>query len=314
MIRDMPLKRLLTIKSVTVILLIAPVLVFIIIFYFMPVFLTFAMAFTDMDYRFQWNFVGFVNFQRMIRDPLITKILFNTLFYVFTTLLCFNVGYGLLLAILTSLIPPRVGNVFRLLWLLPRLTPPVVYYLLWLGITSPYPYGLINFFLVDILGLEQYKDVYWIYAAPWAVVILANGFVGASFGMLIIGSAIKSIPIDVIRAAKVDGASLFRLIKDIMLPILKWPILFVTAYQTLSLLTSFEYILLLTDGGPGFYTTEVWALHVYHKALSAFGGWEFGYGAALSLVLVVLGLALSILYFKIFRFRELIFEPKVEVT
>ncbi|HDN75961.1 MAG TPA: sugar ABC transporter permease, partial [Acidilobales archaeon] len=83
-IRDMPLKRLLTIKSVTVILLIAPVLVFIIIFYFMPVFLTFAMAFTDMDYRFQWNFVGFVNFQRMIRDPLITKILFNTLFYVFT--------------------------------------------------------------------------------------------------------------------------------------------------------------------------------------------------------------------------------------
>ncbi|HDJ83759.1 MAG TPA: sugar ABC transporter permease [Desulfurococcaceae archaeon] len=300
-------------KWFTVSILLGPPLIFIVIFYFLPVALTIAIAFTNMDYRFQWNFIGFKNFERMIKDPILPKILMNTLFYVFATLTLFNVGYGLLLAIFTSFVPPKFGNTVRLLWLLPRLSPPVVYYLLWLGLTNPYPYGLINYFLVDVLGLKEYADVYWIYKAPWAVIILANGFVGASFGMLIIGSAIKAIPIDVVRAAKVDGAGMFRMIKDIILPILKWPILFVTAYQTLSLLTSFEYILLLTDGGPGFYTTEVWALYVYHKALSAFGGFEYAYGAALSLILVVLGLALSILYFKIFRFREMILEPKIEV-
>lgn len=299
--------------AATIALFLAPMLAFTILFYFLPVVLTFALAFTGMDYRFQWNFIGLENFVRMANDLVVSKVFTNTLLYVFTTLLFFNVGFALVLAILAVFVPPRVGDTFRLLWLLPRLTPPVVYYLLWLGITSPYPYGLLNSFLVDILGLANYADTYWIHAAPWAVVVLANGFVGASFGMLIIGSAVKSIPVDIIRAAKVDGASGFRLIKDIILPMLKWPVLFVTAYQTLSLLTSFEYILLLTDGGPGFYTTEVWALYAYHKALSAFGGWEFGYGAALSLILVVIGLVMSVLYFRVFRFRELILEPKVEV-
>ena len=299
-------------RSLTVWLMLLPVALFIAVFFFLPVGLTIAISFTNMDYRFQWNFIGFGNFVRMLKDPIVTKVLQNTIFYVFTTLLLFNVGFGLLVALITSFVPPAVGNFFRLIWLLPRMTPPVVCYLLWLGITNPYPYGLLNFFLVDVFGLKEFKDVNWISAQPWAVVILANGFVGASFGMVIFSSAIKSISIDIIRAAKVDGAGLFRITKDIIIPLIKWPVLFVTAYQTLSLLTSFEYILLLTNGGPGFYTTEVWALYVYHMALS---GWtqEFGYGAALSLILVVIGIALSIAYFKIFRFKELLIEPKIEV-
>jgi inositol-phosphate transport system permease protein len=95
---------------------------------------------------------------------------------------------------------------------------------------------------------------------------------------------------------------------------IRWPLLFVTAYQTLSLLTSFETILLLTGGGPGFYTTEVWALHAYHTALSNyFGNTEFGYGSALAAVLVVIGIIASVIYLRVFRFNEMVSEPKVEV-
>jgi ABC-type amino acid transport system permease subunit len=83
----------------------------------------------------------------------------------------------------------------------------------------------------------------------------------------------------------------------------------VTTYQTLSLLTSFEYIMLLTDGGPGLYRTEVWALTAYHRALKTyFGHNQWGYGAAWGFVLVIIGIVMSIIYLRLFRFGELVQE------
>ena len=84
-------------------------------------------------------------------------------------------------------------------------------------------------------------------------------------------------------------------------------------YQTLSLLTSFEYILLATDGGPGG-STEVWALHAFHAALRNYAGnLQYGYGAALAMVLVGIGLTLSCLYLKLFRFKDLVARPRIEI-
>ena len=74
--------------------------------------------------------------------------------------------------------------------------------------------------------------------------------------------------------------------------------MFVTTYQTLSLLTSYEYILLATDGGP-FYQTEVLPLYIFHNAINDF---EFGYGAALSIGLMAVGTVLSLVYWRVFRF------------
>ena len=111
------------------------------------------------------------------------------------------------------------------------------------------------------------------------------------------------------------GEATLQTMRRVVLPLLRWPILFVTAYQTLSLLTSFEYILLLTGGGPGFYTTTVWALHAYNLALSNyFGNVQFGLGAAMAAVLVVIGIVVSLLYLRVFNFRALVSEPKVEVN
>ncbi|RME47845.1 MAG: sugar ABC transporter permease, partial [Caldilineae bacterium] len=126
--------------------------------------------------------------------------------------------------------------------------------------------------------------------------------------------AIEAIPKDLITAAKVDGASTWQIIRDITLPLLKWPLLFVTTYQTLSLLVSFEYILLLTNGGPGLYTTEVWALTAYKRALKTyFGSSQWGYGAAWAVVLVIIGGVLAFIYLRVFRFDELVQEPKIDV-
>ncbi len=287
-----------------------PSLGFITIFYFIPFILTFLIGLTSMDFTFKWEWIGIENYIRILNDSFAPKIMGNTLFYVFTTLSLFNVGMALVVSLITNHIPDEVGSVIRGIWLLPRITPSTVYALLWLWAARREDNALINWFLT-MLGIQP---VDWMLNHPWVIVILVNGFVGTSFGMIVFTAALKSIPEDYYRAAKVDGASTWDIIRHIEIPMIKWPILFVTAYQTLSLLTSFEYILILTDGGPGLYTTEVWSLYSYHAAFKSYGGTvEIGYGAALATVLVVIGIIMSVIYWRVFKFEEMMLEPKIEV-
>ncbi len=301
---------------------ISPAVILIATFFIMPVILTLLISFTGMDYKLQWNWIGLGNYYRMLRDRWAQLIMRNTIFYVIATLVCFNVGMALVISILTTHIHDKTGAAFRAAWLLPRITPSTVYIVIWNWALAPYPYGLFNWVL-HTLGFSEVsfqkfnlKPIHPFIPLPWVWlwVILVNGFIGASFGMIIFTAAIKAIPMDYINAAKVDGASTLQTIRYVILPMIKWPILFVTAYQTLSLLTSYEQILLFTDGGPG-YMTEVWALYSFHKAFAEYAGaFEFGYGAALAVVLVVIGLIASVAYYKVFRFRELMLESKIEVT
>lgn len=255
-----------------------------------------------------WKFTT-ENFKRMVALKDTKKTLYNTLFYVFTTLILFNVGFALVLAISTHYMDSGPAGVFRSIWLLPRITPPVLYVLMWKWLAWD------TGFISAILGPFGVEPKNWLLDTPtnaWTFIILINGMVGASMGMLIFASAIKAIPSSLFYASEVDGATRAQQIRHIILPQLRFPILFITSYQTLSLMTSFEYILLATEGGPGG-STEVWALSTYFKALNNYAGsLEYGYGAALALVLVVVGIVLSIFYLKLFDFKTLTAPPKIE--
>jgi inositol-phosphate transport system permease protein len=290
-----------------------PALLMVAAFFVAPVIITLGMSLTDMATTTglsNWQWVGLDNYQRMVRGSFTLLILGNTVFYVAVTL-AINLVAGLGIALLSAEVEPHVGGVFRALWLLPRISPSVVYALMWTWAAAAPPYGVINQ-LVEPFGVE---GRYWINSDPWLIVFLINGFVGASFGMLIFISAIKSIPEELFRAARVDGASAWQIARRITLPLLRWPILFVLTYQTMSLFASYEYILLTTNGGPGLYMTEVWSLWAFHTALSSyFGNLEFGYGASLAAVLVVMGLLVSFVLLRIFRFNDLVADPRIEIT
>ncbi len=290
-------------------LLLLPSLLVTALFYLIPAAMTAVMSLTDMDFRLKWNFIGLGNFLRMTQDFLLPRILKNTVVYTFLTLILFNVGFSVVLALTTSLVGERAGRIFQSLWLLPRFTPPIVYGIIWMWILDPTKNGLLNSLLVAAGG----KPINWIAEYPMATIVLTNGLIGVSFGMVIFYSAIESIPKQYLWAAEVDGASWLQLVRYITLPLIRWPLLFVTAYQTLSLLTSYEYILIITQGGPYFATT-VWSLYAYNLAFGGyFANYEFGYGAALSIVLVILGIVASIVYWRVFRFKDMMGKPKIEV-
>jgi len=249
------------------------------------------------------------NFRRMVGSEDTATVLVNTIIYVFFTLILFNIGFALVLAISTFYLPKAQATVIRAIWFLPRISPPVLYVLLWKWLAWD------TGFLSAVLGVFGVEARNWMLDTSvdaWVFVVLINGFVGASMGMILFSSAIRAIPQPLFWASQVDGASRWQQVRRIILPQLRWPILFVTSYQTLSLLTSFEYILLSTDGGPGS-STEVWALAAYHTALNNYtGNLEYGYGATLALVLVAIGVVLSLAYLRIFNFDALVARPRIE--
>lgn len=276
------------------------------IFWILPVFSTIFLSFTNMGLRKpEWGFVGLRNYFYIGAHPFTLKVVVNTAVYVSATL-AWNVLVGLLLALLTFYVDEKSSLLFRALWLLPRASPPVVYGLLWHWVLDSSEYGLLNQLVKPITG----KPIPWLVHYAMPAIIIVNGLVGASFSLIVFSSALKSIPPDYIMAARVDGASELRIIKDIILPLMKWPVLFVTAWQTLSLLASYEYILIVTGGGP-FYDTEVWSLFAYHQA---FKHLELGFGAALAMVLVIASLIIVLIQMKVFKFKRMITPVKIEHT
>ena len=295
-------------QVVNFLIFLGPAIALTLFFYVIPVVVDVVISFTDMGRTLSVTEFTTKQYEKIfLGDSRLDDILLLTFIYVFATLAFFNVTFGLLLALLTTALPPKAGGFFRGVWLLPRMSPSVLYILLWLWVINPSEYSLLNQVMMNVFGLDAPLDP--LTNAPVALIVLSNGFIGASMGMIIFTSAIRSIPDHLFHAAQVDGAGALSVTRYITLPALKWPIGFITVYQTLSLMVSFEYILLLTKGGP-FFDTTVYALYIYRRA---FQSGQYAYGAALVLFLIVLGIVVALLGWRFFDMKTLLQEPRIEV-
>jgi inositol-phosphate transport system permease protein len=285
-----------------------PAIILTVLFFVVPVIIDIAVSFTDLSRSLRITRFTTEQYEKIFAgDRRLPEVMGLTFIYVFGTLAIFNVTFGLVLALTTTSLSKISGGFFRGVWLLPRMSPSVLYILLWLWAINPSEVGLLNQVLMQVFGLDRPLDA--MTETPVALIIIANGFIGASMGMIIFTAAIRGIPEHLFHAAAVDGAGTLAQIRFITLPALRWPISFVTIYQTLSLLVSFEYILLLTKGGP-FYDTTVYALYIYRRAFEA---GQYAYGAALALFLIVIGVALALLGWRFFDMQRLLQRPRIEV-
>ncbi|WP_370678307.1 carbohydrate ABC transporter permease [Pleomorphomonas sp. PLEO] len=284
----------------------APALILLMVFFIAPILVNTVIAFTDMGPNLRVGALTVENFLRIVqRDARLPLVLMTTLIYVAATLFLFNVGLGALLAIASTAIPDRLGNLFRGLWLLPRMSPAVLYGILWIWIADPSPSGLLTM-VTTPLGLPSVNlrnDF------PLLLIVFANGVVGASFAMVILTASIRAIPRHLSHAARADGASEWGVLRHVIAPALSAPIRVVTLYQALSLLTTYEYILLITGGGP-VYDSTPYALYIYRRA---FESGAYGYGAALALGLMAIGVALTLLQWRVSRMHTTFAAPKIEV-
>lgn len=284
----------------------SPSVLLISFFYFIPVVLVFTIAFTNMDQVFSWCFVGFANFLKLftLKDPLIPRIIKNTIIYIISALPLTIIG-ALFISLLTMRINRTASLIFRAIFFFPRLVPPVVWGFLWMWSFEGTRYGVFN----SILNGFGVSPIHWFIESPMLIVICANGFLGISLATLIFTSAIASIPKDYTWAAEIDGASFWQTSRFIIIPLLKWPIMTMTAWHLMSFINSYVYIFLITGGGP-YHATEVWALYGYN---SAFKNYQYGYGSSVMVILVIINLILLVVLLKIFGMRRMIERSRIEV-
>lgn len=266
-----------------------PFLVLVTLLYILPAVLTVVMAFTGLDKTFVWKFVGMKNFRRVFMDPNTPIIVRNTLIYVGVCISA-TLVIDLFFAIMTTYFikSERSASIFKGILMIPMITPSVVYSVLWVWLLSSTADGFFNKIVMSVSGMAS--PINWIAQYPMQVVIFAKLLTSIAYGTIIFSSAIKAIPENQFKAARVDGAKEWEIVKAIILPNLRFHIMFIALWDTLGLLTDYVNILLITDGGPG-KASEVWALSAYHKA---FIDGKYGYGAAISLILILVVLVLMI--------------------
>lgn len=276
----------------------APFLAFTVVLYIVPAVLTVAMAFTSLDSAFIWKFVGLGNFTKVFKDPNTIVILKNTVFYVVVTIFL-TVVLDLFFAIMTTYFirSETKASIFKAILMIPMITPAVVYSVLWLWLLSADEGSLMNQIWLALGGKEA---VNWIAKYPFAVVIIATLLTSVAYGTTIFSSAIRSIPENQFRAARVDGAGEWEIVRNIIIPNLRFHITFITLWETLGLLTNYVTIMLITNGGPGI-QTEIWALSSYHKA---FSDSRYGYGAAISVLLILVVMLLMLMIGAILKAQE----------
>lgn len=284
----------------------SPSILLVSFFYFIPFLLVFIIAFTNMDQKFNWQFVGLINFLKLftLKDPLIPRIIKNTIIYI-TSTLPLTIIIALFISLLTTRINQTASLFFRAVFFLPRLIPPVVWGFLWMWSFEGTRYGVFN----SILEGFGVSPIHWLIKFPMIIVICANVFLGISLALLIFTSAIASIPKDYTWAAEIDGASFWQISRFIIIPLLKWPIMTMTAWHLMSFINSYIYIFLITGGGP-YHATEVWALYGYN---AAFKNYKYGYGSSIMVVLVIINLILLVVCLKTFGMKRMIERSRIEI-
>jgi len=276
---------------------VVPATLFIAIFSVYPLIQLLRMSVSDVTpatLRSSWNFVGFSNFSKGFAEGTLGTVLGNTLVFVGIVTVLGLVG-GLAAAI--SLRGSARGSGLLLglmvfIWAL----PPVVNGSVWkflLGNT-----GLFN----SILGISGTSPVGYLYNQHLALfsVAIVNSWAVVPFNALVFRAAILNIDAEIFEAAQLDGARPFQEIRYVIMAAVRPTTLVLTVLTVVYGFRSFDFIYVMTYGGPGTVTTTL----PFLSYLEAFVRFDFGLGSATAVITVVLVIVLAMVYARSVRREE----------
>ncbi|HEV7320061.1 MAG TPA: sugar ABC transporter permease [Ensifer sp.] len=196
---------------------------------------------------------------------------------------------GLLLAWLSQTVTPTLKSFLQTAVIAAWILPEVVIGFAWFAFLD-YDNGTLNMIMRG-LGLPPGD---WLLQQPFWVIVFFNTWRGAAFSMMLFNSAFQSIPPSYFQAADVAGATSWQKLRDIALPLIRGHVvtdLILITMWTFNVFTPF----LLTHGGPS-YRTEILSIYTYRIAFKDF---EFGKGAAVGVVIMLINLAFALVYLRL---------------
>lgn len=275
-----------------------PAVVYLLLFFGAPVVRNVVMGFQNVTtasfYTGEAPWTGLDNYADVIGSAVFDKALLNTVLFTVGSI-AGQFTIGLTLALFFRRMFPLSG-VLRSLLLLPWLFPLIVSSAIWRWILDQ-DNGVLNRVLG---GLPFVGDrLGWLTSTSLALiaVILVNIWIGIPFNAIILYGGLHDIPDELYEAAAIDGATGWRVFRDITWPLLRPVVNVVLVLGIVFTLKVLDIILGLTGGGPA-NATQTIATQSYHLS---FGQFDFGQGAALSNILIVISLTFAIVYLRATR-------------
>ncbi|PPK92468.1 multiple sugar transport system permease protein/alpha-1,4-digalacturonate transport system permease protein [Kineococcus xinjiangensis] len=250
----------------------------------------------------KWNsysdpeWVGLANFERMLGNETFWVALKNTTYYA-AGHIPLTMAAALGLAILLNEKLRGVGF-FRTALFFPYITSLVAVAVVWNMLFNPTA-GPVNL-LLEALGVADPPG--WTTSSDWAMpaVIITSVWRDMGYYMVIYLAGLQAIPPEYYEAAQVDGANAWQRFRNVTLPCLRPTTFLVLVMVTVGSFKVFDLIVVMTDGGPGRATTVLSQL-IYREGIRE---GRFGYASAISLVLFLIVLTVTVLQFKVQERRE----------
>ena len=268
------------------ILFLAPALTLIMIFLFNPLIQTFYFSFTSWrSFSIKKPFIGLANYSRLIQDPIVAVAIKNTLLLIVLCII-FEIGFALLLAMLMDGIK-RGFKIYRTVFFFPVVVSGSAIGLLF-SLTYQYDAGLLN----NILGVFGMSKTVWLTEKSSALLsMIPYIWQMTGFYFVIFMTALTKIPSDIYESAAMDGATGITKSVYITLPLMRDGIFTTVALVITSAIKVFDIIFTITRGGP-MDSSQVLSTYIYQ---SAFQSNNQGYGCALSILMVAIGICLTII-------------------
>jgi multiple sugar transport system permease protein len=247
------------------------------------------------------QYIGLEHYHELLQDPVLRIALQNSVVWVVGVVLFQFLGGLIGALILNQRFPGRA--VVRGLALIPWATPSVLVGLMWTWMLDG-NYGLLNDLLVKAGILSRFQP--WL-AQPWSAlpaVILADVWQGIPFFAVMLLAALQAIPEDLFEAARIDGASPWRVFRHVTLPFLLPTILITTMLRMIWTANYMDLIMVMTGGGPGYSSLTV-PLHAYYIAYKRL---DFGYGSTIAIVQVAILAGAIVFYLRQLRKNEVIIQ------
>jgi multiple sugar transport system permease protein len=258
--------------------------------------LLYPIAFTTGLSLFRWDllrpavFVGLDNYAQLLRDPFLASSFSNTLYWVVGTLVL-PVGFALLFALLLNHVPGQ--GIFKTVLFLPFVIAPTVVGLVWLFMYDPSE-GVLQALLGLAGGSSLMANVLSNSPSNTIAMIIAATWRGLGVNMVLFLIGLQSIPTEVIEAAMLDGSSGFNFFRHITFPLLRPLTTVVVTLAVAAGFTTFDFVWVMTGGGP-YRSSETLAVTMYRVSFVDF---NFGYGAAIAVVLALIVSVFALLYLR----------------
>ncbi len=238
------------------------------------------LSLTDYDVINDPSFVGFDNYAQLFEDPKVALALGNTLFYTLVQVPLYVV-VSLVLALLLNQAGRRAG-LFRTIFFLPKMTPPVAVGILFLLLFNGQN-GLINTVLgwFGVVGPAWTTDPSWVKPG---LILMSLWTVGAS--VIILLAALQNVPTELYESARLDGAGPWRQAVSVTLPMISPALFFIVVVNTIGGLQTFDEAYTAFFGaGNTTYGNDAALFYVIYLFQQAFEFLHMGYASALAWVL-----------------------------